>query len=60
MKINYRIKTNTNIGKWSEIQHENTRKYHCDMCNSKLWIAPDNKTIYCDKEHNFKYKELYN
>ena len=51
MKINYRVKTNTNIGKWSKTKHENKKKYHCDMCGEKLWVAPDGKSIYCDKEH---------
>jgi len=54
MKINYRVKANKNIGKWSKTQHNNKQKYYCDMCGNKLWVAPDNKTIYCDKEHTTK------
>lgn len=51
MKIDYRIANNTNIGKWSSNKHDNKSKTHCDMCGSKLWVKPDGKSLYCDKEH---------
>ena len=51
MKIKYRIKTNTNIGKWADKPKENKNHLFCDMCGAKLWVAPDGKTIYCDNEH---------
>ena len=58
MLINYRIKTNTNIGKWSDKQYDNKDKEKCDMCGSRLYVAPDGKTIYCDKEHNESFEDI--
>lgn len=42
MNINIRIK-----GGW-KANIKNKSKSHCDRCGSKLWVAPDNKTIYCN------------
>lgn len=50
MKINYRVKTNKNIGKWSDKKHDNKGKTNCDMCNAKLWVNPGGQ-VYCDNEH---------
>lgn len=30
---------------------ENEQKYHCDFDGSRLHVAPDGKTIFCDKVH---------
>lgn len=34
---------------WADQQ--NKEKYMCDVCQMKLWVAPDGKTIYCNNIH---------
>lgn len=51
IKINYRLKNSTAIGKWAKKPHNNQSKTHCDLCGAKLWVAPDGATIYCNNEH---------
>ena len=50
MKIAYRVKGNTNIGRWADNQYQNKGKIHCDMCGDKLWVNPGGG-IYCNAEH---------
>jgi len=38
---------------WTE-RVANKQKYNCDDCGSKLWVAPDGKTIYCNEVHKLK------
>lgn len=40
---------------WTDRQ-PNKQKYICDDCQSKLWVAPDGKTVYCDNLSD-KHKE---
>ena len=47
MKINQRTKNG-----WLPKMRHNKDKYVCDICKSKLWVAPDNKTVYCNNKHN--------
>lgn len=42
MKIAKRIE-----GGWTNYQ-VNHNKYNCDDCGSRLYVAPDGKTKYCD------------
>lgn len=53
MKIAKRTKTG-----WTAYQL-NKNKMFCDDCKSRLYIAPDGKTKYCDKisiKHNQRSK----
>lgn len=49
-----KIAKRTNKG-WTERQ-ANKQKYNCDDCGAQLYVAPDGKTVYCDKLSE-KHKE---
>lgn len=42
-------------GGWTPYQ-PNESKETCDDCGAALWVAPDGKTLYCDKIST-KHKE---
>lgn len=45
-KINLRVE-----GGWHDERVSNKAPYHCDIDGSRLYVAPDGKTVYCDKVH---------
>jgi len=53
MKINYRIASSKNVGKWADIMYDNKDKIYCDLCGAKLWIDPNGR-LYCNNEHTEK------
>lgn len=40
-----------NDGGWAKEKTENSDSEHCDFCGQRLWIAPDNETIYCNTDY---------
>lgn len=50
--INLRIE-----GGWHDKKVPNKTPYHCDIDGERLFVAPDGKTVYCDKVHIIKEEE---